>query len=259
MKHSRVLWFFLVSLVMTLYARTVQIMYLTEESSGFFYSSNMTEALLLCGFIAVFVIAPAAVAAFVSKKPSDMPIPNFWLSASYVLLAGATLYEALFVKHSTENNVISVLSVGFAALSALCLLLQTIRPFFSGVDNFFALSFVFPVLFLLFKLCSTFMVYATVSVIASNVFYLMFLCAALIFFFAVAKQQNAVSQNRPRRILPFAFATCTLGLCCVVPQSIAFLFGKTEFSHDNPQNFVLCTAISVFAIVYSFSLYKKEK
>ncbi len=256
MKHTRVVLFYIAAAVMAVYARCAQILYLTEETSGFFKSESHSLALALSVFIIMAALSAAAVAFFDERQPRRIDNPSPLLFWAGIPLAVAFLYEFLFVKYVTDNALFIILTNIFAVLSALSMILLPVQKIFPQYKKFFCVLYTFPLLFFLFKLICVFTVYSTVSVIASNVFYLAFLSAALVFFLLVAKLENGLPV-RSALLLPVGIICSIFSLCCFVPQIIAFALSAQSYVHDNIHGVFLCGAVAIYSTVYTFSLYKK--
>lgn len=254
MKHSRILLFYLLATATVLYARFAQIAYLTEEGNGFFAASGMPIAIALCIFIILAVIVAAVLSFFSRRTPKAAPEWNVPLCVCSAVLAAVLIYETVFVEYLTNALLFTILARIFAALSAISLVLYAIKGF-----KMPKLLWLCPVFFFLFKLVSVFTVYATVSVIADNVFYLCFLCSALVFYLNLAKLENSVSpRNSSYLLFPAAVVSSISALCCFVPQLFIMILGKRELLHSEPQSYPLCFAFAAFSICYTLSLYSKK-
>ncbi len=255
MKHTRVVLFYVAAAIMAVYARCAQILYLTEEKSGFWKSESHTLAVALSVFIVLACAASAAVAFFDEKQPRKMDKPSLLLSLAGVPLALSFMYEFLFVEYVTDSILFVALTNIFAVLSAVSVIVLPLQNILPDYKKFFSLLYIFPLLFFLFKLICVFTVYSTVSVIASNVFYLAFLSSAVIFFLSVAKLENGIPV-RSALLLPIGIICSVLSLCCFIPQLIAFALSAENLVHDNIHGLFLCGATALYSMVYTFSLYK---
>lgn len=234
-------------------------LYLTEEGSGFFTSDSMPVAIILT----IFIILATGTAAFVSllsrRTPKGAPDSNPLLSFASILLAAAFVFEARWVDYVTNAAVLVTLTRLFAALSALVMLCYAFLPAMKKGARFFKLTLLCPVAFFLFKLISVFSVYATVSVIAANVFFLVYLCGALMFFLQLAKIENTVTPKLAAYwLFPVSVVATISALCCVIPPYLVLLAGKPELIHQSYDSFFCCAAFAVFSTVYTLSLYRKK-
>lgn len=252
--------FYIIATIAVLYARTSQLLYLTETDSGFFKSDNILAATAVTVFIVLATAATGFVAMMSRRAPKGAPELSPPLLVGYLALAVAFVYESLFVDYVTNAALFVLLTKFFAVASALGCLLFAFRPLFGdAVQKKLSIFSLCPVFFFLFKLVSVFTVYATISVIISNVFYLLFLCSSLLFFLLFAKTECEIEPIRSMiALFPISLVTSIISLCCVVPQCIMLLLEKNNLVHDNPHDFVCCLAVAVFSIIYSMSLYSKN-
>lgn len=260
MKHARIVLFYIIAAIAVLYARTAQLLYLTEADSGFFKSDNTLAATAVTAFMVLATAATGFIAMMSRRAPKGAPELSPPLMVGYFVLAMAFIYESFFVDYVTNATLFVLLTRFFAFASAVSCLLFAFRPLFgTSLGKKISILTLCPVFFFLFKLVSVFTVYATISVIVSNVFYLLFLCFALLFFLLFTKTECNIEPTRSMiSIFPISLVTSIVSLCCVIPQCITLLLGKSNLVHDNPHDFVCCLAVAVFSIIYSMSLYSKK-
>ena len=123
MKHTRIIFFYIVTALAAVYARTAQILYLTEEGSGFFTPDGRPSAVALTIFI-VLAVAAACFVSFLSKRtPKKPPEESVAVTVAHIVLAVACLFEALVVRYTTGAVIFVLVTRVFALLSALCLII----------------------------------------------------------------------------------------------------------------------------------------
>lgn len=259
MKHAGIILFYVVAVIAAVYARTVQILYLTEENSGLFIPGAESAAIALAVFIVLAVAAACFISCLSARVPKGSPKGTPVISAAYVLFAAACLFECLCVDYYAASYFLAMLTRLFAALSSLCLLLGAFSKRFVSANGAVRTVLLVPVAFLLLKLVSVFTAYAAVSVVASNVFYLAFLAGATVYMLLMAKFENGITPRRSSySLLPATVFVTAAACCCVVPWIITAMLGRSELLHDRPDSLVLCAAFAVFANVYTFSVYRRE-
>ena len=259
MKHTRIIFFYIIAALAAVYARTAQVLYLTEEGSGFFTAEGKNAAIALTVFI-VLATAAACFVSFLSKRtPKKPPEYNNAIIIAYVLLALAFVFEGVFVTYATSAVLFVAATRVFAVVSAFCILLKAFGKHVKNGTEALKLTLVLPVVFLVFKTVSVFTVYASISVIAGNVFYLAFLAGATVFFLLLAKFENGVMPRRSSYALfPATVFVTVSAACCVIPFASALVLGQRDLLHEDPENFVLCIALAVFANVYTFTTYNRK-
>ena len=258
MKHSKFLLFFIISAVLAVYARTAQILYLTEEKTGFFSADSALAALLLSVFIGICVASVAALAFFSRRTPKGAPRKTTSLCVLAGILSLSMLYESFFVSYISKATVLLLLTRLFAVLSATVFMLYALSPFMNE-KKLPQIIFAVPVFLLIFKTVCVFTVYATVSTIADNIFYLCFLCGAILCFLFFAKIENGVLIGKSSYyMLPSVSAFLIVSLCCFVPQLTALIFGGADKLHCDYRNFPFVIASTAFFAVYAHMLYKRD-
>ncbi len=259
MKHTRILFFIVLATAAAVYARTAQILYLTEPGTGFFDPAGTAGAVALLLFIAFCLVSAAVISSFTRRNPSGAPTHSVAAIIGAAALAIAGFYDAFFVNYVSGASIVILLTRICAVLSSLSLMLYIFRffiPQLSKVSKMFYLPVLF---FFMLKLISTFTVYSTVSVIADNVFHIAFLCCAMIFALFFLKLENGIRPGHSAyRLFPLGAMTVILSACCVIPVIVAFVLGQQARIHTDPNALVFPAGVGVFAACYVLALYKKK-
>ncbi len=259
MKYSRIILFYVIAAVMTVYVRTAQLLYLTEAESGFFYADSRAIAAVLSLFMVIATSVSVGLSTQTRRTAQGAPKKSIPLSVAALLLSGATLYDVLFVEYVTNQTLFVMLTDLFGILSSMALLLFAVRPFVKMLDKIHKLFYIVLPLYFMFKLITVFTVYATVSVIAANVVTLLFLCAALLFFLFMLKLESGIAAGRSAcALFPISIAASIISACAFIPQIVVLAAEKPELIHDDPQGIVLAAGFTVFCCTYMFALFSKK-
>ena len=259
MKFTRIIFFFILAAAAAVYARTVQLIFLTEEKTGFFFPDGRRAAIALSVFIGLVIISCAVMTFFTRRNPAGPPDSAVFPKVGAVVLAIACVYDALFVKYVSGASFIILITRAGAVLAALSLLFYAARSYVPALSKVSKLFYLPILIFYVLKLVSTFTVYSTVSVIADNVFQIAFLCCALIFMLLMLKLENGIRPGRSaHRLFPFGVITFILGACLVVPAAAVTLLGRGALVHSDLHTLVFPAATAIFALGYTFSLYSKK-
>ena len=259
MRYTRIVLFYVLCALAVVYARLAQMQYLTEPGSGFFTADGTIAAFLLVGFMVLALGALVVLSLMTRRAPSAAPAGSTLLSISAIVLSVAVLYDVTFVSYITNAFLFVALTKLCGLVSAASLLFYALRSKFAFLNRVSSLVYISLPLFFMFKLISIFTVYATVSVIASNVVTIAFLCSALLFFLYFVKIENSVMAGRSSyAIFPVGMIASIISLCCFVPHVVLFYIGKGSLVHDNPHGMVLAAAFAFFCCVYIFSLYSRK-
>lgn len=258
MRFAKIILFYILTALAAVYARFAQMRYLTEERSGFFTADSKTAAYSLTGFM----LAAVAVCVFISlmkrRTPVKAPSGGAVLSVGTATLAIGILYDVFAVEYITNAAVFVLLARICGLASVVVLSAAAVQPF-AAAKKLSPILWIFVPLFLMFKLISVFTVYAGISVIASNVMTVVFLCFALLFLLYVAKAENGIAEKKSiYLILPVGLASSIVAMCCFIPQTVLFIIGRGSLVHDDPCGMPLAAAYAVFACIYTFSLYSRK-
>ncbi len=259
MKYTRIIFFLTLATLGSVYARTAQLLYLTEPKTGFFLPDSKTAAIALSAFMILATVCAAAMTCFTRRNPASTPDKALLPRIGAMALAIACLFEAAFVGYISNASIIILLTRVSAVAAAASLVLYVLRFYFPAVAKLSKMFYLPIIIFFALRLISTFTVYATVSVIADNVFHIAFMCCALIFSLCLVKLENGIMPGRSAyRLFPLGVATFILGACCSVPQTILLLLGKQHLVHSDSSSLLLPFATAIFALFYVLSLYSKK-
>ncbi len=259
MKFSRIVFFLTLASLSAVYARIAQLLYLTEEKTGFFLPDSKTAAVALSAFIMIVICAAASMTCFTRRNPAGAPDKALLPRIGAAVLGLACLYEAAFVDYLSGATLVILLTRLSAVAAAASLALYIARFYVASLAKVHKLFYLPILIFFAMKLVCTFTVYATVSVIADNVFHIAFMCFALIFMLTLLKIENGIMFGRSAyRLFPLAAITFILGACCSVPQAALLALGKASLVHSEIDSLLLPAATAVFAMGYVLALYGKK-
>lgn len=259
MKFSRIVFFLALASLSAIYARITQLLYLTEEKTGFFLPDNKTVAIALSAFIMVVICAAAIMTCFTRRNPAGAPDKSLLSRIGAAVLAVACLYEAIFVNYLSGATMVILLTRLSAVAASAALSLYVARFYVPAAQKLHKLFYLPILVFFVMKLICTFTVYATVSVIADNVFHIAFMCFALIFMLTLLKLENGIMFGRSAyRLFPLAAITFILGTCCSIPQAVLLVLGKSALVHIETDSLLLPAATAFFAMSYTLALYGKK-
>lgn len=257
MKHTRIVLFYIIALAVSVYARVMGVLYLTEQKTGFFIKESRALAFLLCGVIAVALAASAIFSNFSKRTPKGAPQKSIALTVSGGLLSLSFLYEAVFAVQISSLPVFAVISKAFAALSFLGIALWLISFYIKKEIPAIKYFWLAPVGFFFFKIFGAFSVYSSLAIISDYVFHLLFLGGALIFFTLLANVENAYqTRNSSFRLFPAAVVVSISAALCFVPQIVLLVLGR-GLSHLPFSTLPLALSTFIFSLCYVFSVYKK--
>ncbi|MBR6693536.1 MAG: hypothetical protein IKL62_01115 [Clostridia bacterium] len=259
MKFTRIMFFLVLASAAAVYARTTQLLFLTEEKTGFFMHDGKTGAVALSVFIVLVIVSCAVMTLFTRRNPSGPPDDSIYPRIGAAALAVAALYEAFFVKYISDASIIILLTRISAVFAAFSLLLYILRYFIPALSKISKMVYLPVLVFFMLKLVLTFTVYSTVSVIADNIFHIAFLCVSLMFMLCWLKLENGIRPGRSAyRLFPLGTITFIVAACCVIPAIVVSVMGRPSLLHSDPNSLVFPAATAIFALLYVLSLYSKK-
>lgn len=260
MRYARIILFFVLAAVMSCYARTVQLLYLTDDKTGFFLADSRTIALLVSLFIFIVTAVAAGFSTQTRRSVRGAAKGNIYLTISSFLLSLALVYDVYFVEYQIPNRFAPLCTSLFGYISATVLIIFALSPYIRLFKQISKLIYIVLPVFFLFKLIAMFSQYATLSVVADNVIMLLALCATLMFFLFMLKLECKFLEGRNAAVFfPIAVVTSILSLVSSVPPCITLLVKDAEHLKPNQQSLVLMGAVFIFSTVYMFSVYNRRK
>lgn len=240
--------------------RFIQIEFITEPETGFFYKNYRGLGIGISFAIFAVVIILIAASAIYGKKPDVYAKPKKFFAAGNIIMAAAVVYEALF---SSVGNIVPSWQILFQMiLGLICAAIFL----FNGLAAY--RNTIIPplwdtalVVFWLIRIMVVFSGYVSVSTIADNVFELTALCTMLVFFLNAAKMRNNVKSDKQySAILPLAVLAF---ICCVtysVPQIInTVLNGVSAHSGRATEITDLAMAIYISGFFHQYFMKNKRK
>ena len=247
---SKLLWIFgIILLPLGVVGRTVQLLNMTEPTTGFFKKEfaglgiGMGVLLGLC-FVALLVMTYMNKQSW--RKPEGRSLP---VAVAAFLLAAAQLYEAATVMLS-DNRVV------FATVLHMLLLFGSVAFFaMLGISRISDLPLprtltVLPVLLWVYKLVAAFIDFTGIANIAENMVTTAMLCFSLLFMLEQGKFLSGDRKKTGRWLLGGGLCTAVLCAVSTLPRYIVLVMGRTDLLHDgqlpNPTDLVLAVYVLVF-------------
>lgn len=238
--------------------RFIQLEFMTEPTTGFFYREYETFATVISVIILAVCVIVTVASAAVGKQPRMDAPQNKIFALGNFLMAAAVVYESLFSKVGEVVPSWQVLSQ--MVLGLVCAVLF----FFHGLSAFRdikipPMSDIAFVAFWLIRVMVVFSNYVSVSAIAENVYELAALCTSLVFFLNAAKMRNGVKQdnNYPALLALTALAF----ICCFtysVPQ-IVYMIVNGVSAHNGSAAGFTDLALSFYLTGFAVRFFAKDK
>ncbi len=239
--------------------RVLQIVFMLEADSGFFIKGlesmgNITTALI------IFIIGVCTIygACYKWDTPENTVITKPF-GVLHFLLSAAIIYEALFSNFTADTQTWKILlQILFGLSAALVFALRGYQAFYPNKSM--PILTVAYILFWLIRVIITFSSYLSASVISENIFEMLALSCALVFFFNYSALENGVGvQRRKKTILPSAIAALFSGAVHAVSQAVVILSGKAELLYNSNATLMTNIVLVFFVLNYVIILFKGNK
>ena len=261
MKHQRLFVFSLFSLISIIIIRCIQLIFLTDNKTGFFTAGleGIGTALTV---LLVALIGLSAVMVFLNKKEKIDPIPSpsYFLGGSLIFAGLAHIIEPLL---GTE---------GLATVPQILLTLRLIMlPVAGAVFIYFGLAVILEknphfglsvliVLSLVIRLMTSFISFTGMSNISENMFDVLMLISTLVFILFFSKAVCGISRsNNYRRLIAFGVTAVLFTAASSLPTIIVSLFGGNSLSHTPVDSPVTGVFTALFITAYLFNICRENK
>lgn len=256
MKFRNILILFGLGTFISTAVSVYQQLFFTDAKTGFFEHSLQKLGWVLTLFIAVIAFCVGLVASQSARypvKPKKHPV--YFVVFSAVLSVGILL-EAFLNPFIVSLGVgVKIAVVLFSAASAVGIVLFGINKGPSSLKN--GVFMMLPLAYFLLRLALTFTRYSRLPTIASHVYELAWLCAAVLFFLTMSMIScNMRIKSCLKTLLPLSLVFGLISCVAAFGQiSLMFVKGETH-------NFTVWSAteliLAVYAISYALFTYSKS-
>ncbi len=263
MKHKYILAISLGGVGCAFLLRTLQLLSLTEASTGFGKLGAPYSGLNIAIYIITVLIAAAifTVTSFFSKRqPVSAPDMSLSPSLSICCFTMAVFHLLQLGRYMLAGGEITTT---FGALYLILLVLSAVFYIFYGVSGFNPIKFpkaltVAPLLLCGYNLISAFIGYTGMANISDSVYECIFLCLCLFFFLLHGKILSAVEIRRSSRmIFPVALLTALFGVLTALAPLFTALLGGAALLHTSPADTITAIIPTLYILIFTLNLYKK--
>lgn len=263
MKHKNILLIFSGFTAVAVILRTLQLMFLIEHSTGFDKNNanNGYIAIVIYALYFVFAIGTYVLVNFFSKiQPSSRPeiekspflaVASLVLSAFFLISSASTVVFSDF----TENTASNTLSLLTGLFSFLFFLLYGMGKWAKiKLPSGFTVA---PIIYFVYRLVISFINYTGVTNISENIFDIIFLCLALLFFLLHGKILSGIEVRKScRQIFSLGLLTFFLGCLNSLPLILTVAFGREAELHSMPTLGTLeYLLFGIYALTFTLYLY----
>ncbi len=259
MKFDKILKIFLVALPVCVVLRVLQTVFTIEYGNGFYIEEYKGLGISI---MAIFLLT-CLILGYISFRayviPEKLPIIEWPLAVSSVLLGGSLFAEAVF-EALPETMVlwqVAIIKLAgcFCGVYFLMFGLQKVKEI-----KISSITHILPVVYLIVRAVITFINISSLAVISDNVILITGYCLLMLFFINFARLYNNLgNESTFRKILAFSL---TSAVCCFI-QSVGFfvvnLISQERYLHtDKTVNFVLLF-FGFFVVTFTYSYFTNAK
>ncbi len=262
MKNLKLFIFTIVAAISLVAIRSIQIIFLTEQATGFYYEGMESTAGILTAFAGVIVVITAAFGLLARTEEIKLQ-PNFSLplGVSALFTGIANIIEPFFYQSFAGDSVpatlITVRSISICLAGLVFCYFG--YNFIVGKQPKFEFSALL-VISLVIRLMSTFVSFSGMSNISENVIDVVMLLVVLMFFHIHSK---ALCGIETKRSTVFTFMLGAVSVLFIslsaIPGIIVSLASSIEVVHtpaDSPVSFIFT---ALYIIVYLINISKNER
>lgn len=257
MKYKHIITAFLFVMPLCVIMRILQVMFMTNQNTGFFAVRYRDIALLffVLWFVALVVIVITST--FVRRCPTKMPKIKLPLALASIFYGGTLLLSAVVENIlSTNRNILTATTGVVGIVSAGAVIVYGLSGVFKIKLNGVFLAI--PVLYYVMRLVCIFMVITTISITAQNILWVLCECAQLLFALEFAKTASGVDKNSYKKMLPAGLGTVTAALSYSLPNlllSLPYNMANNTFSRTVICSSILAFGSAIFAAAFTFMYY----
>lgn len=210
--------------------RTLQLMFMTDNATGFYYESyeGISNILTLISIVATAIMLLLSIICKQNVKIAT-PKPNLFLGISQIMLGVCLAVEPFFVTDipTTVPNALKTIKLILIVGAGISFVVLGFFNFIGIKPNYILL--VIPTLSYVVRLLVTFLCYTGMSGIASNIYEIVNLCFILGFMHFSSKILcNVIGKQTEKLTRSFAYLSLISASICSIPQMITTIFGKVN-------------------------------
>jgi len=264
MKYNKIIKLSAAGVFSCLVLRVLQLLVLIDGPTGFGKVGTPYVGLNLAVYL-LTVLVMAAIFVLTSFFSNRQPVaaPDTTISPSLSVFSFVMMVSLLF-----RGGIYLLFGGGLASsygiLYIILHLLSILFFAFYGISGFGSIKCpklfsIFPVLLYGYDLIAAFIGYTGMANISNNVYECLFYCLCLFFFLLHGKVLSSVDIRRSSRILlPTTWLAAFMGFMISIPPLVAFLLGGKEILHGSPLTSVSALFPTIYMLLFTSALYKKQ-
>jgi hypothetical protein len=258
MKHNRILFFFGISLVLSIALRTVQIYFSIDPATGFFKKEYSPEAQYILVVIFLFALALFFFSLKSHRSPAAPPKRYLSLAVVSVLAAFGILYDlfASALKFSAPSWQVFFLTASAVFCVAFFVLLAASQLFNVKTPLYLA---IFPTIYLVFKILFEFLSISSLALVSDNMFTLFSTAATMLFMLTLTKLYTfTTKENSFRLLLGWGLVSSLLSIVQPVSYFLVLIFSGQSFSHTSTPALFNTFTLGLFTMTFILTHFSRE-
>ena len=253
MKYKKILTFFLVALPLSVFLRTLQLLFTVESETGFFKPEVSNYGIYMLIVIFAFVLLTAIFSFTAHRSPEQTPNINIFMSISAFGTALALFYEVN--SEALPQTVMlwqrSLLFVT-AILAAIYFIIFAIKRFISF--SIPPICAAIPTVYLIFRVICYFSAISPLALISDNIILMAAYLASLWFMLQFAKLYNDVGNEKDfRKLLASGLISSILCFTQSVPHFIMNFVNGFKYHHTSIESNITVLFLGIFILSFTLS------
>lgn len=258
MKLNKIIAFFLISVVSSIFLRFYMLNYTIETHTGFFILNFDNYGKLLLLLIFIFCFATTIFAFFTFSKPEKPPKENFALSLISVISAIVICIETYYSSSQTTIIPWQSLSLKIAGFGTGIYLIFYGISALTKIKPHPVFSTIFPIYFIIRLVCD-FSLISKLTLISDYMLLLAAFCYLLLFTLSFSKLYN---NSNPERNFKFLLATglgsASLCFTIAIPHIVFNLLNGFNYLHTSIFSNITLLFLGIFIIVFLISYFSRK-
>ena len=260
MNFKKILLCFGIGTPLCVVARTFQIVYATEYTTGFFVRGREAVGWAMLGVIAFVCVALAAASFKAYKNPEKAPKTKTALSVIAIFTAIALVYEIISENMPLTMPAWQVTVIKFVTVLCAIYFVAFAMQGFTGF-KMPALAHAIPCAYAIIKTIGTFINISSLPLIADNILLVAGYCLLMLFFINYGKLYNRIDGERGfRKLLASGFAASSVCISQSLSIIVINIVRSKAYLHADMGVMGSLLAIGLFIAVFICDhFYKAEK
>lgn len=256
MKYGKILTFFSVSLLASIVIRFLQLLFMVEHKTGFFFPQFIKLGYGLMAFVALLCVALFLVCFKCERKPTKLPKTNF-APPSFSVALSVALAADLLITSSYVLGLQRIVLILTGILATVYFLCFGIFGFLGkNLNNIFTVA---PAIYFIARVVYYFSAVSSISFVSDNILLLSTYCLVLLFMLNFAKLYNNIDEkHNHNKIMAYGFISSLLCFTQSVPDIVVQIVSDNSYNRTPLAENIVVFLIGLFIITFTLSYFSYE-